>query len=89
MSALRVPSHEVSLIYLDVSRSEYYKTVLISETPFWVAGAAESMKISIIVGGWGCATGNTVPFSQSVVRDVSCGTCRACDVVRARQINSL
>jgi hypothetical protein len=30
---------------------EGYKTVLILETPFWVAGAAESMKISIIVIG--------------------------------------
>ena len=30
---------------------EGYNTVLILETPFWVAGAAESMKISIIVIG--------------------------------------
>ena len=30
---------------------EGYKTVLILETPFWVAGAAESMKISIIIIG--------------------------------------
>ena len=30
---------------------EGYKTVVILETPFWVAGAAESMKISIIVIG--------------------------------------
>ena len=30
---------------------EGYKTVLILETPFWVAGAAESMNISIIVIG--------------------------------------
>jgi hypothetical protein len=30
---------------------EGYKTVRILETPFWVAGAAESMKISIIVIG--------------------------------------
>ena len=28
---------------------EGYQTVLILETPFWVAGAAESMKIDIIV----------------------------------------
>ena len=33
-------------------KCECYKTVLILETPFWVAGAAESMKI----GGWGCET---------------------------------
>ena len=26
------------------------------------------------------------PFSQSVVRDVSCVTCRACDVARDRSI---
>ena len=30
---------------------EGYKTVLILETPFWVAGAAELMKISITVIG--------------------------------------
>ena len=30
---------------------EGYKTVLILETPFWVAGAADSMKIRIIVIG--------------------------------------
>ena len=30
---------------------EGYKTVLILETPIWVAGAAESMKIGIIVIG--------------------------------------
>jgi len=30
---------------------EGYKTVLILETPLWVAGAAESMKINIIVLG--------------------------------------
>ena len=35
----------------DVSRSESYKTVLVLETPFWVAGAAESVKINIIVIG--------------------------------------
>ena len=34
-----------------VSRSECYKTVLILETPFWVAGAVESMKIDRIVIG--------------------------------------
>jgi hypothetical protein len=30
---------------------EGYKTVLILETPFWVAGASESMKKGIIVIG--------------------------------------
>jgi len=35
----------------DVSRSECYKTVLILETPFWVAGAAESMEIGKFVIG--------------------------------------
>jgi hypothetical protein len=30
---------------------EGYKTVLILETPFWVAGAAESIKTGIIVIG--------------------------------------
>ena len=35
----------------DVSTSKWYKTVLILETPFWVACAAESMEIGIIVIG--------------------------------------
>ena len=38
----------ICLMYLDLT---CYKTVLILETPFWVACAAESMEIGIIVIG--------------------------------------
>ena len=34
-----------------LSRSAGYKTVLFLETPFWVAGAVQSMKIGRIGGG--------------------------------------
>jgi hypothetical protein len=55
---------------------EGYKTVLILETPFWMAGASELMKI----GGWGCDTGvkrmTPVPGIWRG-RAVPCVTCRA------------
>ena len=50
----RPPWHMIMLVVknlFDVSRSEWYKTALILETPFWVAGAAESMEICKIVIG--------------------------------------
>ena len=43
--------HVWTSVIVDLSRSECYKTVIILETPFWVAGVAESMKICQIVNG--------------------------------------
>ena len=50
----------------DVSRSECYKTVLILETPFWVAGAVESVKIGITVIGASNKSGRRCKLSNEI-----------------------
>ena len=54
------------LMYLDVSGFECYKTVLILETPFWVAGAAESMEIGKIVIGASNKSGRRCKRSDEI-----------------------
>ena len=62
----------------DASRSGCYKTVIILATPFWVAGAVQSVKIGIIVigasnkSGRGCKRSDEINLIYLMYLDLEC-----------------